>query len=81
MSEVAVTGMRCEAAARALRAAGLARAEVDAAGPDAEIAVVRLPLTEWSRLLHPDSAALVAAIKAEGFRHVALDLGVDPPGE
>ncbi|MBW3629515.1 MAG: hypothetical protein KY464_09475 [Gemmatimonadetes bacterium] len=81
MNEVAVTLERCEAAARVLRAAGLSGAGVAAAGPEAEIAVVRVAVTEWSRLLHPDAAALVAALKAEGFRHVALDLDVDPPGE
>ena len=81
MTEVDSTPDRCEAAARLLRAAGLGRPGVTAAGPDAEIAVIRIPVSEWSRLLHPESAALVAAVKAEGFRHVALDLDVEPPGE
>ena len=81
MSDPSAIPDRCGAAVRVLEAAGLMRPRVVAAGPEAEIALVSIALAEWSRLLHSDSAALVAAVKAEGFRHVALDLGVDAAGE
>lgn len=69
---------REESAAAALHARGLASASVRAEGPEGEIAVVSLPVEEWARLLEPESAAVVAEVKAEGFRYVALDL--DPGG-
>jgi PP-loop superfamily ATP-utilizing enzyme len=53
---------------------GLAGAGVRAAGPDGEIAVVSLAAEEWARLLEPEAAGIVARVKAEGFRYVALDL-------
>ena len=74
MSDRSTTPDRCGEAARVLEAAGLEPARVSAAGPDGEIALVSLARTEWSRLLSAESAALVAAIKAHGFRYVALDL-------
>jgi hypothetical protein len=67
------------AAGAALRARGLVGASVRAAGPDGEIAVVSLPVHEWARLLDPESAAVVAEVKAEGFRYVALDLDPGTP--
>ena len=70
---------RERAAAAALRARGLAGASVRAAGPEGEIAVVTLPVGEWARLLEPESAAVVAEVKAEGFRYVALDLDPGTP--
>lgn len=57
------------AATRALEQAGLSAA-VRAAGPDGEIASLALPA---ERL--PEVAAHAAAIRALGFRYVALDIG------
>ena len=71
---------RARAAARILRDRGLAPVAVRASGPHGEIALISLPASEWSRLLAPDSAAVVAAVKAEGFRYVALDLDADAAG-
>lgn len=71
---------RAHVAARILRDGGLSPVEVRASGPEGEIAVISLPVSQWSRLLAPDSAAVVAAVKAEGFRYVALDLDADAAG-
>ena len=70
---------RERAAAAALRARGLTGASVRAAGPNGEIAVVSVPVEEWGRLLDPESAAVVAEVKGEGFRYVALDLDPGTP--
>ena len=66
--------MSADAAERVLAEHGIAGASVRAAGPRGEIAVVSLPAGEWARLLEPESAGVVARVKAEGFRYVALDL-------
>jgi PP-loop superfamily ATP-utilizing enzyme len=81
MSENPTTLDRQRAAAGALRAHGLPGARVRAAGPEGEIAVVSVPVEEWSRLLEPESARVVAEVKAEGFRYVALDLDPGAGGE
>lgn len=80
MSDSPEPDARSRAAARVLQAHGLPRTVVRAAGPEGEVAVLSLPLAEWPRLLASDSATLVAAVKAEGFRYVALDLDSDPAG-
>ena len=66
--------MSAEGAARVLAEHGIAGAAVRAAGPQGEIAVLSIPPGEWARLLEPASAAIIARVKDEGFRYVALDL-------
>ena len=66
--------MSAEGAARVLADHGIVGAAVRAAGPRGEIAVLSIPPGEWARLLEPASAAIVARVKDEGFRYVALDL-------
>ena len=66
--------MSAEAAARALAEHGILGATVRAAGPQGEIAVVSVAAGAWGRLLEAESAEIVARVKAEGFRYVALDL-------
>ena len=66
--------MSAERAERALAEHGIAGAAVRAAGPQGEIAVVSVAASEWARLLEPEAAGVVARVKAEGFRYVALDL-------
>lgn len=55
------------------------RAEVAAEGPDGEIAAIRTGAPAWERMMEGESAALVAAIRALGFRYVALDLRAADP--
>jgi hypothetical protein len=61
------------AATRLLAEAGL-RATVRAAGQDAEVAAIALPA---ARL--PEAAAHAAAIRALGFRYIALEIGPAAP--
>jgi hypothetical protein len=67
---------RIEAAARVLAGHGLAAIDVAAEGPEGEIAALR-PATpaDRARLLEIPDAALIAPLKAIGFRYVAVDLG------
>src|SRR5690606_12991246 len=65
---------RLAVAARALAGAGVADATVTAAGHEGEIAVVTVPRAGWPRLFETETRAAVAAVKAAGFRYVALDL-------
>ena len=65
---------RIARAARVLKAHGIAGARVEAEGHEREIAAIRVGPEDWERLLGPDGVALAAAVKAAGFRYVALDL-------
>ena len=65
---------RIARAERALAEHGLPGATVAAEGPEREIAAVRVSGAAWERLLGPDGARLAEALKAAGFRYVALDL-------
>ncbi len=58
----------------ALAAEGLSGATVEAEGHDGDIAAVRVPAAEWARLLGADGPRVAQAVKAAGFRYVALDL-------
>lgn len=64
---------RLRRARAALRDAGLA-GSVQAAGSGGEIAALSLPGDAWERLPAEDGRALLDAIRAAGFRYVALDL-------
>ncbi|MEJ2679695.1 MAG: hypothetical protein P8174_11585 [Gemmatimonadota bacterium] len=66
---------RVDAVRRLLRSAGLAGAKVGTAGHESDIAAVAAPASELARL-----RALVPAVKALGFRYVALELGADGAG-
>jgi hypothetical protein len=72
---------RIAAAERALAEHGLpaATVEVEVEGHEREIAALRVPDTEWARMLGPDGVAIANAVKSAGFRYVALDLSDDPP--
>jgi PP-loop superfamily ATP-utilizing enzyme len=65
---------RVARAERALADEGVYGASVDVEGHEREIAAVRIPAAEWERLLGPDGARIAGAVKAAGFRYVALDL-------
>jgi hypothetical protein len=62
--------MRLEQARRMLESAGVAGATVEAAGHESDIAAIVAPVTQLPRLQE-----LAPALKALGFRYVALDLG------
>jgi len=66
--------MSAETAERVLAEHGILGAAVRAAGPQGEIAVVSVAAGEWAKLLEAESAEIVARVKSEGFRYVALDL-------
>lgn len=65
---------RIAGAERALADHGVEGATVGAEGHQHEIAAIRVPSTAWERMMGPDGAALADAVKAAGFRYVALDL-------
>jgi PP-loop superfamily ATP-utilizing enzyme len=71
---------RVEGARRLLESQGVAGARVSAAGPDGEIAVVTVPAARWRLLLEDEGPRIVEAVKAQGFRYVALDLDPSPAG-
>lgn len=58
----------------ALRAAGFSDAGVSSCGQHGDIAAVRLAPQRWEELLGPEGQEAVRAVKALGFRYVALDL-------
>lgn len=60
---------------RLLDEAGLSGATVDVAGHASEIAAVTAPVSQVARLRE-----LAPAVKALGFRYVALELGADGAG-
>ena len=65
---------RIAAAERALAEHGLYGAAVEVEGHEREIAALRVPEAAWERMLGPDGVRLADAVKAAGFRYVALDL-------
>jgi hypothetical protein len=65
---------RVAAAERALAEHGVSGAMVEVEGHEREIAALRVPEGEWERMMGPDGARLADAVKAAGFRYVALDL-------
>ncbi len=68
--------LRLEAALRA--ELGSRRIRVEPDGPEAEIAVLRVPPDLIPRLLEPARRArVVARARAEGFRYAALDLALE----
>lgn len=68
---------RTAAAERALAGHGIS-ADVSVEGHEREIAAVRVRTeAEWARLAGDEGPALAEAVKAAGFRYVALDLAED----
>lgn len=67
---------RLEGVRRLLRSAGVRGATVAAAGHESEIAAVVAPVSALTRLRE-----LAPAVKALGFRYVALELGADGAGQ
>jgi hypothetical protein len=65
---------RVAAAERALAEHGVSGAMVEVEGHEREIAALRVPEGEWERMMGPDGVLLADAVKAAGFRYVALDL-------
>jgi PP-loop superfamily ATP-utilizing enzyme len=65
---------RIAAAERALAEHGLDGASVEVEGHEREIAALRVADAEWARMMGPDGVRLADAVKAAGFRYVALDL-------
>lgn len=68
------TDDRIATAKRALADLGLFGATVEVEGHQREIAAIRVPAGEWERMMGPDGASVADAVKAAGFRYVALDL-------
>jgi hypothetical protein len=68
------TDARVAAAERALAEHGVHGAVVEVEGHEREIAALRVPEAEWERMMGPDGVRLADAVKAAGFRYVALDL-------
>lgn len=59
---------------------GTRRVEVRAAGPEGEIALLRVPAETLDRLLAPGvRETIVERARAEGFRYAALDLSLLTP--
>jgi len=69
-----VSDARLAAAASLLIEEGFFGAEVAAEGPQGEIAAIRVEEAAWLRLMESGNDALIAGIRALGFRYVALDL-------
>jgi hypothetical protein len=65
---------RVARAEAALRDEGISGASVEIEGHEREIAAVRVPETDWERMMGPDGVRAAEAVKAAGFRYVALDL-------
>lgn len=65
---------RIPAALRALADHGVHGASVDVEGHQREIAAIRVPSADWERMMGADGTAVADAVKAAGFRYVALDL-------
>lgn len=65
---------RIAAAERALAEHGVHGAEVDIEGHEREIAALHVPESAWARVMGPDGVRIADAVKAAGFRYVALDL-------
>lgn len=68
-------GERLEAARRLLAERGPAGARVEAAGDGGDIAAIRVDDESLDALLGDEGARLSEALRALGFRHVAVDLG------
>jgi len=68
---------RIAAAERALEDAGVYGASVEVEGHEREIAALRVPGAGWARMMGPDGVRIAGAVKAAGFRYVALDLDDD----
>lgn len=71
-----VADERVRKAEQLLQEEGLS-ARVEAEGPHAEIAAIRLADGEWDRWLQPGGTDLAARIRSLGFRYVALDLAAE----
>ncbi|HYH78889.1 MAG TPA: hypothetical protein VEX86_03810 [Longimicrobium sp.] len=65
---------RVSAAEQALARQGVPGASVEVEGHEREIAAVRVPESAWARMMGDEGAAIAQAVKAAGFRYVALDL-------
>lgn len=56
---------------------GIHGADVSVEGHEREMAAVRVPAAAWERMMGDEGARIAAAVKAAGFRYVALDLAAD----
>jgi PP-loop superfamily ATP-utilizing enzyme len=65
---------RIARAETALRDEGIDGASVEVEGHEREIAAVRVRETDWERMMGPAGLRAAEAVKAAGFRYVALDL-------
>lgn len=68
---------RVTLALAALAEHGITGAEVSVEGHEREMAAVRVPAGAWERMMGDEGARIAAAVKAAGFRYVALDLADD----
>lgn len=64
-------------AERLLAERGIAGARVEAAGPEREVAVLRVGEQDWPRILEEEAQEIAALLRALGFRFVALDLDLE----
>ena len=65
---------RIAAAVKTLAEHGVHGATVGIEGHQHEIAAIRVAPADWERMMGQDGAAMADAVKAAGFRYVALDL-------
>lgn len=68
---------RIATAGRALAEHGVHGAAVEVEGHEREIAALHVPEGAWERMMGPDGVRIADAVKAAGFRYVALDLDGD----
>jgi PP-loop superfamily ATP-utilizing enzyme len=68
------TDPRLAAAERVLADHGVYGARVEVEGHEREIAALHVPEPTWARMMGPDGVRIADAVKAAGFRYVALDL-------
>lgn len=61
-------------ALRIVEDAGIDGALVSVDGPEREIAAIRVPAGDWDRQVGDEGVRLAEAVRALGFRYVALDL-------
>lgn len=68
------TDARVAAAERSLAEHGVYGAAVEVEGHERDIAVIRVSADQWEGMLGPGALGVTSAVKAAGFRYVALDL-------
>lgn len=74
MSGIPPADPRLPHARAALAELGVGGTEVEVAGHEREVALLRAPATEYERLLGEAAPEIAGRLRELGFRYVALDL-------